>query len=191
MRGSLAVKGLAVPEFMIETERLILRDWRDGDFDALHALCTDPKVMATIGPLHDQDRTRGLLDRLQERQRQHGCSFWAMERKDDGRVLGFCGASRGTVPQLLDKLEIGWRLMADCWGQSYAREAAQATLGWLAANCPGEEIWAITARTNTRSQGLMKRLGMRYREGMDFEHPAVADDSPLKPHVTFWLEQAS
>jgi RimJ/RimL family protein N-acetyltransferase len=146
--------------------------------------------MATIGPLHDEDKTQGMLDRLQQRQRQHGCSFWAMERKADGRVLGFCGVSRGTVPHLVDELEIGWRMAFDCWGQGYAREAALATLGWIAENHPGEEVWAITARTNERSQGLMKRLGMRYREGMDFEHPLVADDSELKPHVTYWLQHA-
>jgi len=162
--------------FRIETDRMVLREWRDSDFAALHALCTCPDVMATIGPLHDEERTRGLLARLQERQATNGCTFWAMERKADGRVLGFCGASRGTVPQLEAELEIGWRLAFDCWGEGYAREAALATLGWLAANHPGEEIWAITARSNTRSQGLMKRLGMRYREGMDFDHPAVADE---------------
>ena len=177
-------------DFRLETERLILRNWRDEDFAALHAVCTCPEVMATIGPLHDAAKTQGLLGRLQERQRRHGCTFWAMERKDDGRVIGFCGVSRGTVPQIEEELEIGWRLAFDCWGQGYAREAAQATLRWVAGTFPGEGVWAITARTNTRSQGLMKRLGMGYREGMDFAHPAVADDSPLKPHVTYWLAPA-
>ena len=175
-------------EVVLETERLVLRDWCDGDFAALHALCTDPHVMATIGPLHDEEMTRGFLRRLQDRQRLHGCTFWAMERKEDRRVLGFCGVSRGTVPQIENELEIGWRLASDCWGQSYAREAAEATLRWIAENYPGQAVWAITSIGNVRSRGLMERLGLRYRRGMDFEHPAVADDSPLKPHVTYCLE---
>ena len=177
-------------EFRLESERLILREWRDGDFAALHALCTDPLVMATIGPLHDDESTRGFLSRLQERQRQHGCTFWAMQRKDDGRVIGFCGVSRGTVPHLENELEIGWRLASDCWGQSYAREAAERTLTWIAGTHPGQAVWAITSQGNVRSRGLMERLGMQYRPEMDFEPPAVADASPLKPHVTYWLEQA-
>lgn len=57
-----------MPEFRLETERLVLRDWCDGDFDALHALCTCPTVMATIGSLHDAAKTRDLLERLQNRQ---------------------------------------------------------------------------------------------------------------------------
>jgi len=177
-------------EFRLETERLVLREWRDSDFDALHALCTDPLVMATIGPLHDYEMTEGLLSRLQNRQRQHGCTFWAMERKTDGRVLGFCGVSRDTVPQLKDGLEIGWRLASDCWGQSYAREAAEATLDWIARTHPGEDVWAITSTDNVRSRGLMERIGMRYCDGMNFDHPWVEDDA-LKPHVTYLLVPAA
>ena len=175
-------------EFRLDTERLILRDWRDEDFDALHALCTCPQVMVTIGALHDEEKTRALLARLQERTRIHGHTFWAMERKDDGRVIGFCGVSRGPVPPIEGELEIGWRMAADCWGKSYAREAAQATLGWIAEHRPGEPVCAITSVGNVRSRGLMERLGMRRDETMDFDHPSVPDDSPLKRHVTYWLD---
>ena len=176
-------------EFRLETERLVLRAWRDEDFDALHALCTDPQVMATIGPVHDEQRTREMLGRLQMRQVRDGCTFWAMERKADGRVLGYCGVGRGTVPQLEKELEVGWRLAFDCWGQSYAREAAEATFGWIATHHSGEPVWAITAVLNHRSRGLMERLGMRYRPEFDFEHPRVEFDH-LKPHVTYWRERA-
>jgi RimJ/RimL family protein N-acetyltransferase len=174
-------------EFRLETPRLVLREWRDSDFAALHALCTDAAVMGTIGPLHDEERTRGFLTWLQDRQRQHGCTFWALERNEDGSVIGFCGVSRGTVPQLDNELEIGWRLASNHWGQSYAREAAEATLGWIAEHHPNEDVWAITSVGNVRSRGLMERLGMRRREDLDFEHPHIAQDSALKPHVTYWL----
>ena len=175
-------------DFVLETERLVLRDWREEDFAALHALCTDPQVMATIGPLHDEAQTRGLLSRLTERAVRDGHTFWAMERKEDVRVIGFCGVSRGPVPPIEGELEIGWRLAADCWGQSLAREAAEATLGWIAEHRPGEPVCAITSVGNVRSRGLMERLGMQRDETMDFDHPSVADDSPLKRHVTYWLD---
>ena len=75
--------------FRLETERLILREWRDDDFGALRALRTDAKVMATIGPLQDEQRTRDMLARLQMRQARDGCTFWAMERKEDERVFAY------------------------------------------------------------------------------------------------------
>lgn len=178
-----------MPDLRLETERLILRDWRDDDFGALHALCTCPLVMATIGPLHDEDKTRSLLARLQEGSERDGHTFWAMERKEDARVIGFCGVSRGPVPPIEGLLEIGWRMAADCWGRSYAREAAEATLRWTAVNRPGEPVCAITSVGNARSRGLMERLGMRYRPDMDFDHPGVDEGSHLKPHVTYWIEQ--
>ena len=177
-------------EIRIETERLVLRDWRGDDFSALHALCTCPDVMATIGPVHDEEKTRGLLGRLQDRTARDGHTFWAMERKADERVIGFCGVSRGTFPPIDGVLEIGWRMAADCWGQSYAREAAEATLEWIAANRPGEPVCAITSVDNMRSRGLMERLGMHRVPAKDFDHPQVPPGSPLLKHVTYWLDRA-
>lgn len=175
-------------EFTLPTARMQLREWRDDDFAALHALCTDSRVMATIGPLHDEARTTALLGRLQQRQANDGSTFWAMELAGSHRVVGFCGIAMGTVPQIADKLEIGWRLAADCWGQSLAREAAEASLAWARRERAGQTIWAITSVGNTRSRGLMERLGMTRRVDLDFNHPAVPPDSPLLPHVTYQLE---
>jgi RimJ/RimL family protein N-acetyltransferase len=177
--------------FRLETERLILRDWQDDDLDALHRINSDPLVMTTIGPLQDRETTRAGLGRLMARTINDGHTFWAIERKSDGRMIGFCGVARGTVPHIADEIEIGWRLASDCWGQSYAREAAEAALAWFFANRPGQRICAITSVINVRSRGLMERLGMRREPDMDFEYegPGVSDDSPLRPHVTYWLDE--
>jgi RimJ/RimL family protein N-acetyltransferase len=174
-----------MPEFRLETDRLILRDWREDDLEELFEICTDPKVMATIGPLHKRADSEATYQRRAARTARDGHTFWALERKADGRMIGFCGVGRGTVPQLERDLEIGWRLASDCWGQSYAREAAEASLDWAAANRPGEPVFAITAVGNSRSRGLMERLGMRYCEGLDFDHPKIEPGSPLVRHVTY------
>lgn len=173
------------------TERLIVRGWRDADFAALHALCTDPLVMQTIGPLHEEAQTRAYLRVLQQRQREHGHTFWALEHKGDGRVLGFCGIIRAHVPVIAGRLEIGWRLLSDCWGRGYAREAAEGSIRWAAEMHPGAPVWAITSIGNIRSQGLMKRLGMVRMPELDFAHPGVDPADPLSPHVTYRLEVAS
>lgn len=177
-------------EFRLETERLVLRDWREDDLDALHQLNSDPLVMATIGPLQDRNAARVSLERLMMRSARDGHTLWALERKADGRVIGFCGVVTGTVPHIENELEIGWRLASDCWGQSYAREAAEASLRWLAEHRPGQRVCAITLASNARSWGLMERLGMKRDRAMDFGYagPGMPEGSPLKPHVTYWLD---
>jgi RimJ/RimL family protein N-acetyltransferase len=86
-------------------------------------------------------------------------------------------------------LEVGWRFAPAAWGGGYATEAGRAAIAWAFANRPESEIIAITARTNLRSQAVMKRLGMVYDPSRDFDHPRVPDDSPLKAHVTFSLRR--
>ena len=76
-------------------------------------------------------------------------------------------------------------LARDAWGQGYAREVARATLDWGFANLAEDTIWAITVPANIRSWGLMERLGMTRQIDMDFDHPNVPDDSPLKRHITY------
>ena len=172
-------------DFRLETERLVLRDWRDDDLDALAAMGQDPQVMATLGPLLDRAGSADLLGRLRAMADEHGHTFWALERKEDGRLLGFTGIIRGRDGPVEGKLEIGWRLASDCWGHGYASEAARAALAWARANRPGEDVYAITAVTNVRSRAVMERLGMVHEPELDFAHPRVADDSPLKAHVTY------
>lgn len=172
-------------EFRLDTERLILRDWRDEDLDALAAMGQDPQVMATLGPLLDRAGSADLLGRLRAMADEHGHTFWAIERKADGRTLGFTGIIRGRDGPVADKLEIGWRLASDCWGHGYASEAARASLDWARAHRPGEDVYAITSVTNTRSRAVMERLGMVHQPELDFDHPRVSEGDPLRAHVTY------
>lgn len=173
-------------EFRHETERLILRDWREEDAEDFHRLHVDPKVMATLGPMREMDYTRNLIADLKQRAaRNGGHTYWAIERKLDERVIGFCGLDRGHEGTVVGELEIGWRLASDCWGAGYATEAARACLDWAAVNRPGERIVAITAACNTQSRALMQRLGMVHSPEMDFAHTAIAEDDPLRLHVVY------
>lgn len=178
-----------VSEFRLEKERLILRDWRSDDAADFHRLHNDPQVMATLGPLRDMDYTTGLIADLGERaQRNGGHTYWAMERKSDARVIGFCGLDRGYEGPIVGELEIGWRLASDCWGSGLATEAAKACIAWAREQKPGERIVAITANTNMRSRALMERLGMKHMPDLDFDHTACAPDDPLRAHVVYAKE---
>ncbi|MFI4951241.1 MAG: GNAT family N-acetyltransferase [Caulobacterales bacterium] len=176
---------------MIETERLILRPPRDADRDALFALNADPRVGEWLaGPLSRED-SDALVDRVLASIEKHGFSLWPVERKVDGAVIGMAGLiAMGDDLPPGPALEVGWRFASDTWGKGYATEAARAAIDWGFANRPdAPEIVAITARTNLRSQAVMRRLGMVHEPWRDFDHPKVADDSPLKAHVTYSLKR--
>ena len=169
---------------MIETERLILRRWEDRDRPVFHAQCSDPEVMRYLGPIQTREETDAAVDR------QNGCldslgyCFWAVERRSDRALLGFCGLKPGAPDTpIADDVEIGWRLGRDYWGRGYAREAAQASLDWGWENLDVPLISAITSLANERSWGLMIRLGMvRVLDG-DFDHPKA--EGALKRHILY------
>lgn len=182
-------------EFRLETPRLVLRSWREADLDAFAAMSADPRVMATLGPVMARDEAQALIARVDAIEREHGHTFWALERREDGATIGWCGLVPGTAGPVEGKAEIGWRLAHQAWGQGFASEAAAATLDWGFANLAEDRIWAITALSNHRSQAVMARLGMHRHPDLDFDHPKVPAGDPLKPHVTFsiarsdWLQR--
>jgi RimJ/RimL family protein N-acetyltransferase len=179
-------------EFCIGTERLILRAWRDEDVSPFHAMCNDPLVMEHLGPLQSPEDIDAAIARQRGFQRDFNCCFWAVERREDGAMLGFCGVKPGPAgTPIEDRLEIGWRLAADAWGKGYAREAALASLDHVWAQRDSDSVWAITTPGNARSWGLMLRLGMTRHEDLDFDHPALPADSPLLRHVTYSIARPS
>lgn len=174
---------------VVETERLVLRAWREQDAEPFRVMCTDPEVMAYLGPPLSRADVEAAIIRQNGFQAAHGYCFWAVERRTDGAMLGFCGLKPGPEgTPLHQRIEIGWRLRRDAWGQGFAREAAQASLDWGFANiasAPADGIWAMTVMANSRSWGLMERLGMTRRADLDFDHPALAADDPLLRHITY------
>jgi RimJ/RimL family protein N-acetyltransferase len=171
----------------IATERLVLRPWQTTDIDPFHAICSDPVVMATLGPLMTRDQVANRIGQMQAMQAALGHCFWALERRSDARLIGWCGVIRGTAGPVGGKAELGWRLASDCWGHGYASEAARGAAGWVFANLPDDAAWAITTTGNRASRAVMERLGMNYLPELDFDHPQVLPGDPLLRHVTYRL----
>ena len=165
---------------MIETERLILRNWREGDSDAFHVHTNTPAVMRWLGGVKTREELREVSDRLARWQEERGFTFWVVERKADEAFLGFCGLKLAddAAGPIRGQYEIGWRFREDCWGQGYAREAAAASLDHAFDRLGAERVFAITFIENEGSWGLMRRLGMRRREDLDYDDPRFPDLNP-------------
>ena len=156
---------------MIETERLILRNWREQDIAPFDRHTNTPAVMRWLGGVKPPDELREIIvDRLMRWQEERGFTFWVVERKEDRALLGFCGLkiADGNGSSVTGAFEIGWRFREDSWGRGYAKEAAAASLDYAFDALEAERVVALTVIQNEGSWGLMKRLGMQRREDLDY-----------------------
>ena len=174
---------------MIETERLILRDWCETDWQPFFESTNTPGVMRWLGGMMDASAMAAQRERLLDYNARYGHTMWAIGRKADGghlsgELLGFCGLKRANQKGApIGDFEIGWRLREDAWGRGYAREAAEASLaaGFERYNAP--HIIALTVEGNEPSWGLMRRLGMHRRQDLDFDSDEWdSDDGKIIAH---------
>jgi RimJ/RimL family protein N-acetyltransferase len=172
----------------IETPRLRLRRWQDSDRAPFAAMCADAEVMEFFPAPLSRPEADALLDRMEAHWDARGYGNYALEERTTGSFVGMTGLF-DVFPEahFAPSVEIGWRLARPFWKQGYAREAAEAVLAAAFAEHDFPEIVSFTAKLNTRSAGLMQRLGMTRDAADDFEHPGVAEGHPLRPHVLYRL----
>lgn len=170
-----------MPDFRHDTTRLTLRDWRADDWESFFAATNTPAVMRWLGGVMDAGGQAALRARIEAYRADHGHTFWAVERREDRALLGFCGLKRSNQPGgPQGTMEVGWRLREDAWGKGYAKEAATASLALAFDRFGADEVIALTVDNNTPSWGLMVRLGMARREDLDFDSP---DFDPANPRI--------
>lgn len=158
-------------EFRLETDRLLLRDWRDKDWPEFFRVTNTPAVMRWLGGVLDDDGMAKQRGRVEASRAANGFCFWTIDRKEDGALLGFCGLKRADAPgsTVTGEVEVGWRFREDAWGQGYAKEAAMAALDAAFDRFGAERVVALTVIDNTGSWGLMERLGMVRRAELDYD----------------------
>lgn len=176
----------------LETPRLILRQWRDADVEAWAEMSADPRVMEFFPELYDRARSEKTLARMQTELERDGYGMWAAEIKQTGRFTGVIGIE--DIPYdvpFTPRREVGWRLAFDAWGHGYATEGAKASLDFAFEKLGWDEVVAITAGINTRSQRVMERLGMIRDMAGDFDHPRIGEGNPLRRHVLYRVRRKS
>ena len=166
-------------DFRHETARLVLRDWREEDWAPFWEGTNTPAVMRWLGGVADEAKRQAAQDRLLGYTHDHGHTFWCVERKEDGAILGFCGLKRSNqAGGPIGMMEVGWRLREDAWGKGYAKEAATASLDLAFNRFGADEVIALTVQRNEGSWGLMNRLGMVRREDLDFANSDFDEEEP-------------
>ncbi|CBW27274.1 putative acetyl transferase [Halobacteriovorax marinus SJ] len=171
---------------IIETERLILRQWKDSDIDPFVKLNLDEETMKFFPSTYARDVSEKLINREIERISKDDIGLLAVELKETGEFIGFIGLARPSYEtHFTPCTEIGWRIYKDFWGKGYASEGARAVLDFAFEELGLEEVVSFTSRLNLASIRVMEKIGMVRDTDGDFKHPMVEDDSELKDHVLF------
>ena len=117
----------------ITTDRLILRQWRQGDYEPFAAMNADPKVMEFFTHTRTRAQSDATADWLTDHIDTHGFGFWALERRDSGEFIGFTSLQHVDFDAgFLPAVEIGihwvWRVHNDP-GHRWLRELIVDELG--------------------------------------------------------------
>jgi [ribosomal protein S5]-alanine N-acetyltransferase len=148
---------------MLETERLLLREFDEGDAEPFYVLGTDPAVTRYTGDggltsvEHALEILRGhpLAD-----YRKHGFGRWACVCKDNGQVIGFAGLKR--LEDLGGEVDLGYRFLPAYWGSGLATEAGRAVLNFGFERLRLEQIIGLVDPANVASVRILEKLGMTY-----------------------------
>jgi RimJ/RimL family protein N-acetyltransferase len=174
-----------VMALVLETDRLLLRQWRDDDYDLFARINADSRVMRYFPQPLSRVESDAMADRCRELIAARGWGFWAIETKVSGGFIGILGLNQ---PQhrlpCSPCTEIGWRLAYPQWGKGYATEAGMRALGFAFDTLSLNEVVAFTTLANQRSRAVMQRLGM-VNTHRNFKHPSVAPDHALAEHVLY------
>ncbi len=162
----------------LETERLILREFRAEDLDAHSATLGDADVMRYVGgkPMSREDSWRRLCSAVGS---WHliGIGAWAVERKSDGRMVGHCGFfefQRDMVPSIRGEPEMGWIFDRSVHGHGIAFEACEQALRWADEHLRADSFPAIISLENTASMKLAEKLGFQRQDDATYRDEPIA-----------------
>jgi ribosomal-protein-alanine N-acetyltransferase len=170
----------------LETERLILREWRDEDREPFARMNGDPSVMEYMPALLTRAESDALVERIEVYFAEHGFGPWAAELKATGEFIGYIGLwTPRFEAHFTPCIEIGWRLAREHWGKGLATEGARAVMDHAFGALGLKQLVSFTSVGNARSWRVMEKIGMTHDAADDFDHPALPEGHSLRRHVLY------
>jgi [ribosomal protein S5]-alanine N-acetyltransferase len=158
---------------LIETERLLIRKYSDGDINELSALMSDPEVMeyypAVLSRQEAEERLEGILGKYET----VGFSWWAVILKETGEFIGQAGIIRRELEPKDERNLLGYMFKKEFWHHGYATEAARAVIDYGLSVLGLDRIDCNIRPENTPSLAVAKRLELTYERNLQyfgFEH---------------------
>ena len=145
---------------VIETERLILREYTMDDYDALYEIVSDEETMQHYPAPFDEEKTKGWITWNLDNYKKYGFGLWAVVLKETGEFIGDCGI---TIQDIDGEMlpEIGYHIHKKYWRRGYGKEAARATRDWVFENTDYEIVYSYMKYTNKASTSTAKAYGAK------------------------------
>jgi RimJ/RimL family protein N-acetyltransferase len=149
----------------LETERLLMRGWREEDLEPYSALMADADVQRYLeGRPYDRFESWRSMALHVGHWVLRGHGFWVVELRDTGEFVGRVGLWR---PEGWPGLEVGWTLAREHWGRGYATEAGGAALRHAFGSMGAERVLSVIHPENEASKRVAERLGLRFDRRME------------------------
>lgn len=155
------VAGQLPPSLTIETQRLILRPWRDSDAKALFKYASDPEVGPRAGwpPHKSEEESLKVIRNVFSEER-----MWAVELKETSEPIGCVGylpSSHSNLSIDPDQCEVGYWIARPYWGQGICTEAMRQVVDYC-FNVKGFTVlWGDYFPENPASGRVMEKCGFR------------------------------
>ena len=145
---------------ILETDRLILREYVTEDFEDLFEILSDTETMQHYPAPFDEDRTRNWINWNLDNYKKYGFGLWAVVLKETGEFIGDCGI---TIQDIDGELlpEIGYHIHKKYWRKGFAKEAARAVRDWVFLNTQYDIIYSYIKYTNVGSYSTAIANGMK------------------------------
>ena len=174
---------------ILETERTILRNWREDDLADYHHLNSDPRIMRLFPHQRTLDECVERMAMARKTIDELGFGWAAIELKESGQIIGIAGLLKNIFDhsKQFSEYEIGWRLRSEYWGKGLANEAATAWMNYAFNTLNEPAIIATAVHQNEASIALMKRLGMKFQPPA-FDYPFGEESyAHLQPSVLYLI----
>jgi ribosomal-protein-alanine N-acetyltransferase len=146
----------------------------------------DPRVLEFFPRTFPREQAESMARFCRDELETLGYGWWVVEVRGGPSFAGVIALQ--DVPfeaHFTPAREVGWRFTPQSWGRGYATEGARAALDFAFNRLDWNEVVAMTAVKNLRSERVMQRLGMTRDLDGDFDHPRIEEGHPLRRHVLY------
>lgn len=175
-------------DYIIKTDRLGLRSWKEKDHESFAKMNADPRVMEHFPFLMTREQTDAYLTRIYNHFDEYGYGVYAVDILDSNEFIGYIGFSCPTWESYFTPcVEVGWRLKSESWNKGYATEGALACLEYGFKELGLDAIYSWTATDNKASERVMQKIGLVKID--EFDHPRIEKGHRLERHVLYKKEK--